>query len=137
MTVAERPRVLLVDDHEGMRRRAAAVLASGCTIVGAAHDGPSALRAAELLRPDVIVLDISMADMSGLEVAARLRRAGSNAVIVFLSIYADEEIVHAARLVGAAGFVLKPQLASDLLPATLAAIAGRRFASADVEDQNW
>ena len=53
-------------------------------------DGPSALRAAEALRPDVIVLDISMPDMTGFEVATRLRPAGSTAALVFLTVHADE-----------------------------------------------
>ncbi len=62
-------RVLLVDDNEAVLTRASAVLTPGCIIVGSAKDGPTALKAAESLQPDVIVLDISMPGMTGLEVA--------------------------------------------------------------------
>ena len=72
----EQPRVLLVDDNEEMLEICAAVLSRGFVIVGSAKDGRAALRAADSLRPDVIVLDISMPGMSGLEVAARLKAAG-------------------------------------------------------------
>ena len=69
------PRVLLVDDHATILERTVKVLEHDCTIVGAVADGQSALDAAAILRPDVVVLDISMAGMCGLEVATRLRDA--------------------------------------------------------------
>src|SRR5688572_1544579 len=92
-SLSERPRVLLVDDNEAILARARAVLAPACVVVGTAHDGPSALRAAEVSRPDVIVLDISMPHMSGFEVAGELRRSGSTAALVFLTVHADEDFV--------------------------------------------
>ena len=85
--VAATARVLLVDDNEAMLARAATVLASGCDVVGTARNGQAALAAAAALDPDVIVLDISMPGMSGLEVAARLRRSGSRADVVFLTVH--------------------------------------------------
>jgi DNA-binding NarL/FixJ family response regulator len=106
-------------------------------IVGSAKDGRAALRAADSLRPDVIVLDISMPGMSGLEVAARLKAAGSEAALVFLTILNDEEIILAARDVGAVGYVLKPRLASDLPLAALGATTGRRFVSAEIPSRLW
>ena len=72
--LAEPPRVLLVDDNEAILARARAVLARACVVVGTATDGESALRAASALLPDVIVLDISMPDTTGFEVAAKLRQ---------------------------------------------------------------
>jgi DNA-binding NarL/FixJ family response regulator len=122
-------RVLLVDDNEDMLARAAAALTPGCIVVGTAKDGPTALKAAEALRPDVIVLDISLPGMSGLEVAASLRSSGSTAALVFLTVHEDEEIVRAARAAGGIGFVVKPQLRSDLLRAVMEARAGRPFVS--------
>jgi DNA-binding NarL/FixJ family response regulator len=125
----EQTRVLLVDDNQAMLARAAAVLAATCVVVGQAQDGPAALVAAAALRPDVIVLDISMPGISGLEVAARLRTAGSRAAIVFLTVHNDADIVEAALAAGGIGYVIKARLASDLLQAVLDARAQRPFIS--------
>ena len=126
----ERPRVLLVDDNDAILARASAVLAPGCVVVGTAKDGPSALRAAEVLHPDVIVLDISMPEMSGFEVVAELRHSGSTAALVFLTVHADEDFVAAARDAGVISYVVKPRLGSDLMHAVEEARAGRGFVSA-------
>ncbi|HET7218863.1 MAG TPA: response regulator [Vicinamibacterales bacterium] len=116
---------MLVDDNDDILARAAAVLRSGCAIVGAVKDGGSALEAARALRPDVIVLDISMPGMTGFEVAARLAESGSDAAVVFLTVHDDEELKQAAEAAGAAGYVVKPRLASDLLIAVCEARARR------------
>ena len=129
-TSSERPRVLLVDDNEAMLARVAALLSPDCVVVGAVTDGAAAIAAAGALRPDVIVLDISMAGMNGLEVAQQLRQRGSTAAVVFLTVHEDEELVHAARAAGAIGYVVKPRLAVDLTPAVREARAGRAFVSA-------
>jgi signal transduction histidine kinase/ActR/RegA family two-component response regulator len=123
-------RVLLVDDNDAMLDRASEVLTPPCVIAGKAHDGHAALKAAERLRPDVIVLDISMHDMTGLEVAAHLREAGSTAALVFLTAHDDEAYERAAQALGAVGYVLKSRLASDLLPAVQGARGRRRVESA-------
>jgi DNA-binding NarL/FixJ family response regulator len=129
-TSSEVARVLLVDDNEAMLARAAAVLASACEIVGTVNDGQAALAAAEALDPDVIVLDISMPGMSGLEVAARLRRSGSRAELVFLTVHDEEEFVLAAKAAGGKGYVVKGRLVSDLLAAVREVRAGGSFVSA-------
>jgi DNA-binding NarL/FixJ family response regulator len=126
---SEPPRVLLVDDNDAILARARAVLAPACMVVGTAKDGPAALKAAEALRPDVIVLDISMPHMTGFEVAAKLRHSGSTAALVFLTVHAEEDFVVAARAVGAIGYVVKPRMVSDLLHAVVEAHAGREFVS--------
>jgi DNA-binding NarL/FixJ family response regulator len=126
---SEPPRVLLVDDNDAILARARAVLAPAWVVVGTAKDGPSVLRAAEALRPDVIVLDISMPHMTGFEVAAKLRHSGSTAALVFLTVHAEEDFVVAARAVGAIGYVVKPRMVSDLLHAVVEAHAGREFVS--------
>jgi DNA-binding NarL/FixJ family response regulator len=126
----ERTRVLVVDDSEVMRACATAALSNGCTVVGAVNDGPQALEAARTLRPDVIVLDISMPGMTGLEVASCLRANGSTAAVVFLTVYDDEDFVHAAKKAGGIGYVVKVRLASDLMHAVQEARAGRSFVSA-------
>jgi two-component system response regulator NreC len=128
-TTSCEPRVLLVDDNEAMLARAASALTPGCLVVGAAKEGQSALEAARNLHPDVIVLDISMPGMSGLEIASCLREAGSTAALVFLTVHDEEEIVSAAKAAGGIGYVVKSRLASDLAVAVREAVAGRSFVS--------
>jgi len=128
-TSSDKPRVLLVDDNEAMLVRTAAVLAPLCDVVGTARNGLAAREAATKLRPDVIVLDISMPGMSGIELAIRLREAGSNAALVFLTVHDDEQLILAAQDAGGIGYVVKPRLGTDLLRAIQEARAGRRFVS--------
>jgi CheY-like chemotaxis protein len=128
-TQPRRTRVLIVDDSEEVLVREAAALAGGCVVVDAVTDGPTALRAARKHHPDVIVLDISMPGMSGLEVAARLREAGSTAAVVFCTVHEDEEFLAATRAAGGLGYVVKPRLTSDLLRAVREANARRPFVS--------
>ena len=112
-----------------MLARAASVLTPGCLVVGSAREGQAALEAARTLHPDVIVLDISMPGMTGLEIACHLRRAGSTAALVFLTVHDEDEIVSAARAAGGIGYVVKSRLASDLRFAVEEAVAGRQFVS--------
>jgi len=121
--------VLLVDDNEGMLERATAALASDCVVVGAVTDGPAALQASSTLEPDVIVLDISMPGLSGLDVASCLRKRGSPAAIVFLTMHEGEEFVRAAKKAGGVGYVVKSRLMLDLLDAVRGAHNGRPFVS--------
>ena len=121
--------MLVVDDNEAMRARVAAVLARECEVVGSVQDGQAALEAAETLKPDVIVLDISMPGMSGLEVATRLRKAGSSTAVVFLTVHDEEEVILAAKAAGASGYVVKSRLVSDLLVAVREVRAGGSFTS--------
>ena len=126
---SELPRVLLVDDNDEILALAATVLAPACLVVGTAKDGASAILASGALRPDVIVLDISLQHMTGFEVAAKLRHSGSTAALVFLSLYVEEDFVAKARAVGAIGYVAKPRLVFDLLHAVTEAHVGRGFVS--------
>src|SRR5262245_16672756 len=128
-TSSDPVRVLIVDDHESMLARAAAVLTPSCMVVGAVTNGPAAIEAAAALRPDVIVLDISMPGMNGFELASKLRRSGSKAALVFLTVHDEEAFVKAAMAAGATGYVVKARLASDLTLAVRDARAGRSFIS--------
>jgi len=112
-----------------MLSRAAAALKYCCHVIGSEKDGRAAVEAALRLKPDVIVLDISMPGMSGLEVASRLREAGSTAALVFLTVHDEEDIILAAKAAGAIGYVVKPRLGSDLTVAVQEARAGRPFVS--------
>lgn len=122
-------RVLLVDDNESILARVRDVLTPACVVVGAVTDGLSAVTAATTLCPDVIVLDISMPGISGLQVASTLRAQGSTAAIVFLTVHDDAQFVEAAMQSGGTGYVVKQRLCTDLLQAVDEARAGRAFVS--------
>lgn len=125
------PKVLLVDDSEQTLARATTVLSAGpgCVVVGTATNGCQAVDAAAALKPDVVVLDISMPDMNGFELARRLRGSGCTAPLVFLTVHEEEELVLAARQAGALGYVVKTRIASDLELAVREARDGRPFRS--------
>ncbi len=124
--------MLLADDHEGMLDRVARLLATECNVVGTATDGKQALEAALNLKPDVLVLDISMPVMNGIETAHRLKEAGAKARIVFLTVHDDPDFAREALEAGALGYVIKSRIASDLLAAIKEAHAGRSFVSPSV-----
>jgi len=92
-------------------------------------DGPTALEAARTLQPDVIVLDISMPGMSGLDVAQSLKAVGSTAAVVFLTVHDDAEVMAAAKAAGGIRYVMKPRLVVDLARAVREASSGRPFES--------
>jgi DNA-binding NarL/FixJ family response regulator len=120
-----RPRVLLADDHPSMLERTIRLVAEEFDIVSAANNGRAALDAAVVLQPDVVVLDISMPVMSGLEAAARISELAHPPRIVFLTVHDDPAFVEAAREAGATAYVLKPNIATDLIPAIRLALEGR------------
>jgi DNA-binding NarL/FixJ family response regulator len=124
-----RSRVLLADDHPAMLALTAAALAGEYLVVGSVGDGHSLLSEAERLHPDVIVLDITMPRLDGIQAAAQLLRLPHPARLVFLTVHEDPDFARAALDAGALGYVLKARLASDLLPAVRAALTDRRFIS--------
>jgi DNA-binding NarL/FixJ family response regulator len=126
---AERPRVLLADDHPAMLALTADVLSGEYLVVGSVGDGRELLAEAERLHPDVIVLDITMPRLDGIEAARQLRRSQRPARLVFLTVHEDADFAQAALDAGGLGYVVKARLASDLLPAIRAALADRRFVS--------
>ena len=126
MTPGTRPRVVVVDDHALVRSRLTAILSQACDVVGVAEDGPTALRHIGVLHPDVVVLDVSLPDMSGLEVVARLRRAGNTTRVVILSVYDDDGVRQAAQAAGGDRYVVKSQLSEKLAEVVLGLVAEPR-----------
>ena len=122
-------RILLADDNPSMLQAARRILEPEFQVVGTVNDGQAVLEAADALRPDVLILDICMGVLNGLEAARRLTRTGSQARIVFLTVHQDQEFVEEAFSVGALGYVVKPRLGTDLLPAVREALVGRAFVS--------
>ena len=123
----DRPTVLLVDDDAGILQAISRTVAPDFEVVSAVTDGYQAVDAVSRLAPDVVVLDISMPGLSGFQTAEALKRAGSNARVVFLTMHQDDDVVAQAIQDGAAGYVLKMLAWSDLLPALHHALAGRRY----------
>ena len=98
-------------------------------VVGCVEDGESLVEAAAELQPDVIVTDISMPKLNGIEAAHRLRQSGSSSKIVFLTAHADPDFAQAALKMGALAYVTKPRIGTDLLVAIGEALAGHVFLS--------
>jgi len=122
-------RILLADDHGEMLTRVVHLLQDEFEVVGAVNDGQALIEAAAKLRPDVVILDISMPIMNGLEAAHRLKEAGSEAKVVFLTVHEEPEFLHESLAKGALCYVVKPRLCSDLVPAIKEALANRAFTS--------
>jgi len=96
-------------------------------IVGMVGSGRGMISEALRLNPDVIVADISMPDMTGIEAARQLRARGSLAKVVFLTIHSESEFIDACLAEGALGYVVKNHMKTDLIPAINAALAGQSF----------
>ena len=122
-------RVVLADDNTAILAHVQAVLFPEFEVVGAFSEGESVLSEYDRLQPDVVVLDISMGKMSGIEVARRLRDTGRQAKIVFLTVHEDQEFVSAAIGAGGSGYVVKSRMGTDLIDAVHAVLAGRLFIS--------
>jgi DNA-binding NarL/FixJ family response regulator len=125
-------RVLVADDHQPLLDRVAALLACEFSVIGTVTGGAELVEADAALHPDVVVVDISMPGMSGLEATTRMRSRGSQSAIVYLTAHDDDEIVEAAWAAGALGYVIKTSMAQDLVPAVRAALAGQQFVSGRV-----
>jgi DNA-binding NarL/FixJ family response regulator len=128
-------RVLLVDDHELWRRRVGAALRTDrrWQIVGEASDGLEAVEKAGVLKPDLILLDIGLPTLTGIEAARRIRALDPAARIVFLSEHRSWDVVEGALDAAAAtGYIVKSSVGADLLSVLAAIVEGRRFISAAV-----
>jgi DNA-binding NarL/FixJ family response regulator len=122
-------RILLADDHEAILARERLVLGDDFEIVGAVSNGREAVAEVERLDPDVLVMDISMPVLDGLQAASRLQSAHPRTKIVFLTIHEDQDFVAAAFSAGASGYVAKSQLTTDLVPAISEVLRGRTYVS--------
>jgi DNA-binding NarL/FixJ family response regulator len=122
-----KPRVLLADDHtlvlEGFKK----LLEEHCQVVGSAEDGRALLDAAKRLRPDIVVLDISMPHLNGLDAARLLRKIVPQVQLIFVTVHADPDYVSQAFQAGASGYLLKRSAGSELLQALEAVKNGNYY----------
>jgi two-component system response regulator NreC len=123
-------RVLLADDHGIVRRGLRSLIEeAGLSVVAEASDGLEALRLTEEHQPDLLVLDIGMPKLSGIEVAARSQKLDRPPRVVILSMHSDESYIIRALAAGARAYLLKDATDEDLLPALRAVAAGKPFFS--------
>jgi DNA-binding NarL/FixJ family response regulator len=129
-------RILLADDHPGFPEIEERLLESEFDVIGKVCNGQALFEEAMRLKPDVIVTDISMPILNGIEAADRLKESGCSSRIVFLTVHSDSEFVRRCLSAGAFGYVQKPRIASELLPAIRAALAGNIFVSPHLQRHN-
>ena len=121
------PRVLLADDNPDLLKAEIALLSPDFDVVGTAADGAALVTEALRLHPDVIVTDISMPILNGIDALHKLREFGSKAKFVFVTVHSAEEFVEACVEAGALGYVRKLWLKHHLLPAIKAVLADQSY----------
>jgi DNA-binding NarL/FixJ family response regulator len=129
-----KPRLLLADDHPIVLSGLQSMLETTFDLVGTASDGRSLVDQAIRLKPDVILADITMPVLNGIDALVELRRAEVDAKVVFLTMHADATYAGSALQAGASGFVLKHEAAHEVVEALQAALRGRRFLSREIAE---
>jgi DNA-binding NarL/FixJ family response regulator len=122
-----RPRVLLADDHLLVAEALKSLLTPEFDLVGVVEDGRALVEAAGRLQPDVIVADITMPQLNGIDALVQLRQGGDNVPMVFLTMHRDVTFARRALEAGASGFVLKHSASVELVTAIRAALAGKTY----------
>ena len=128
-------RILVADDFEPWRRSVCSMLKGQAElqVVGEAADGEEAVQKAQTLKPHLILLDIGLPKMNGIEAAKRIHQLVPGARILFLTQNNDKDVVTAALRTGAQGFVLKTDAGTELLPAVAAVLGGNDFVSTGIK----
>jgi DNA-binding NarL/FixJ family response regulator len=132
-------RVLLVDDHEIARKGIRSVLTSDASlaVVSEAVDGEEAVKRTEELHPDIILLDITLPGISGIQAARKIRVVSPESRIIFLSQHDSIQIAKDALSVGAQGYVVKSDAGRDLLRAIQMVLQGQTFVSRTLVARGW
>jgi DNA-binding NarL/FixJ family response regulator len=125
-------RLILADDNPEVLETLADMLQPTYAVVAALGDGSSVLQNVDTLAPDVIVLDISLPDMTGFDVVRQLKKNGSSAKVIFLTVHENIDFVRAAFDLDVAGYVFKTRISSDLIEAINTICNGGRFSSAEL-----
>jgi DNA-binding NarL/FixJ family response regulator len=124
-----RARILLADDHTAILDHVSDMLKDEYEVIGTVADGTSVSLEVKKLKPDLVVLDISMGECNGIEIARQLQEQGYPGEIVFLTVHEDPDFVSAAIGAGGRGYVIKSSMSLDLKPAVKAALSHRVFVS--------
>jgi len=124
-----KPRLLLADDHTLLLDGFRLMLAPEFDLVGSVEDGQALLAAAKALKPDVILLDISMPHLNGIDAARRIRKFLPSARLIFVTMHSDADYVAEAFRAGAMGYLLKRSAASELLTAIRTVLKGNHYVS--------
>ena len=134
-TASEKIRILLVEDNEPFRRFVSSTLhdQQNLNVIGEAGDGLEAVKLAEALQPDLILLDIGLPGLNGLDSARRMGELAPKAKIIFLTQESSPEVVHEALSLGAWGYVAKVKAGKDLLAAVEMVMQGQRFVSSGLD----
>lgn len=127
MSVPHRPRVLLADDHLLVAEALKSLLAPEFALIGVVEDGRALVEAAARLRPDVIVADVTMPHLNGIDALIQLRQGGDQVPVVFLTMHRDVTFARRALEAGASGFVLKYSAPAELVTAIRAALLGKTY----------
>lgn len=127
MSKPQRPRLLLADDHLMVAEALKSLLAAEFDLVGVVQDGRALLDAAGTMRPDVIVADVTMPYLNGIDALIQLRQRGNLVPVVFLTMHRDASFARRALDAGASGFVLKHSAATELMSAIRAALEGKTY----------
>jgi DNA-binding NarL/FixJ family response regulator len=122
-------RILLADDHPHFPELEERLLQPEFEVVGKVRDGRALVEDAMLLKPDLIVTDVSMPVLNGIEAADLLRQSGCKSRIIFLTVHSDPDFVRRCLSTGAFGYVVKSRMATELLPAVREALEGSIFVS--------
>jgi DNA-binding NarL/FixJ family response regulator len=128
--ISKRPRVLLADDHQMLLDALKRVLEPCCEVVGTVSDGRTLLKAAEKLRPDIVVLDIAMPQLNGLDAARHLKPVMPKLKLIFMTMNEDPDLVGEAFRAGASAFLLKQAAAFELTEAIEKVLKGGSYVTA-------
>lgn len=134
---APRPRVLVADDHGVVVEGVRGLLAKDYDVVGIVMDGRALIAEASRVRPDVIVLDVAMPLLNGLDAGRKIQEILPKVKLVFLTMQTDPNLAAAALRLGPVGFVLKHSAASELLTAIADVLRGKAFVTARLKPENW
>jgi DNA-binding NarL/FixJ family response regulator len=128
MTSKKKSTIVLADDHAGIMEKVTEIIGDHFLVVGKANDGFSSIRVAMEQVPDVLILDIAMPNLDGIQVAQEVRKRGLPSKIIFLTVQGEDGYLETACRLGAS-FVLKSRMHSDLLVAIRETLQGHRFVS--------
>lgn len=136
-TSSKVPRILIADDHAIVADSLRSLLEKTCEVVGVFQDGRQLLEEAPKLKPDVIVIDIGMPLLNGLNAAERLKQLLPQTRLVFLTMHDDPNLAAAAMNLGVVGYVLKHAASQELLTAISHVLQGKSYVTARLRPENW